>query len=170
MERGKLFRMAEFFATFGYSGYSPWAPGTVGSLAAAIPYFLYGIVTVEHPGTYWQAGAVFPVLAGIFVWPGIWASHYLEKQLNQEDPGFIVIDEAVGFWLTIAFLPFHWEIALGGLLLFRLLDITKPFPINKSQNLPGGVGVMVDDILAGFLANGVLRLLMTYINFPWSGF
>jgi phosphatidylglycerophosphatase A len=92
---------------------------------------------------------------------GVWLSARVEAIRGEKDSSVIVIDEIAGFLVTMFGLPFHWVTVFAGFLLFRLFDIAKPFPIRKiDQSLPGGWGVMLDDILAGVYANLGLRLLV----------
>ena len=74
-----------------------------------------------------------------------------------KDPGEVVSDEVAGFMVTLYLLPFSWPFLAGGFVLFRLLDILKPFPIRRLERLPGGAGVVLDDVAAGILANLILR-------------
>lgn len=129
------------------AGLSPLAPGTVGSAVALLPYPwlrelpLWGYLTF--------------VLA-VFVL-GIWASRVLVARLRIEDPGCIVVDEFVGQWLALAFVPLGWIWILVGFLLFRLFDVAKPWPVSwADRNVGGGFGVMLDDALAGLLAAAAL--------------
>ncbi len=104
------------------------------------------------PSSGWALWAVLIVSLPIAVW-SIDAA-----QFEYHDDPRIVIDEVVGMWWTVAFLPRTWPILVAGFFLFRLLDIWKPGPIRSSQNLPGGIGVLVDDVLAGILGNVLLHL------------
>lgn len=83
---------------------------------------------------------------------GTWAAHRVERQLGVKDPGVIVIDEVAG--MTLAVLPFPptLPVLIAGFVLFRLFDIVKPFPAGASQRVTGGIGVMVDDLIAGLYA------------------
>ena len=83
---------------------------------------------------------------------GIWASGRAEHSLGAKDPGIIVIDEVAGMLLSVLLLPRTVPVLLAGFLLFRVLDVWKPFPARTSQDLPGGFGVMVDDLVAGAYA------------------
>jgi phosphatidylglycerophosphatase A len=132
------------------SGLSPVAPGTVGSLAAFIPWF---VVRGMNPIVY----AVFLVVTFAV---GIWASNWVVRKTNINDPSFVVWDEFVGQW--IALLPLvivarsaWWTIA--GFILFRIFDIWKPWPVSLAdRDIGGGLGVMVDDVVAGAYAAIVL--------------
>ncbi len=130
-------------------GYAPLAPGTVGSLLALALFLIW-----PEASLFWLALALFFLILGIPI------STSIENDLGQ-DPSLVVIDEVVGQWLALLFLPFfNWQIALGAFALFRLFDIWKPFPIDRSQNLKGGWGIMLDDVLAGIYANLVLQIIL----------
>ena len=82
--------------------------------------------------------------------PGVWASHIFAAARGQEDPHEVVADEAIGQWITlIGATTYNWKSILGGFLLFRLFDIWKPFPVRQAEKLPGGFGIVADDVLAG---------------------
>ena len=133
------------------SGYSPIAPGTIGSLVAV---FLFALIPLSH--TYWLFIAMLTFLAGIRI------SGYIEVK-TEKDPGFIVIDEFVGQWISLLFLPRSISVFLAGFFLFRLLDILKPFPANLSQKIDGGLGVMLDDVWAGIYTNLILQISTRFI-------
>lgn len=140
------------------TGFSPLAPGTVGSLLGGVVYWY---AMPDHLDFRGWAAYVLIVIAGFFL--GVFVSGRAEAFWGH-DARRIVIDEVVGMWATMAFLPTdHGQaealcLLLAGFLLFRGLDIWKPFPVRQSQALPGGWGVMVDDLLAAVYANLVLQL------------
>ena len=142
-------RLGLIVATFGYVGYFPIAPGTAGSLAALA---LYAIVR-------WVQRPVFEtaVMITIFI-AGVWAATRAEQVLGVEDPGPVVIDEVLGMLLTLAWLPLSMTGVVAGFLLFRIFDVVKPFPAGASQRLGGGIGVMIDDVIAGIYALVLLVL------------
>jgi len=144
-------RLYRLFATGLCTGYSPIAPGTVGSMLAMVVYFLV-------PG--FRDGMML-LIAIICFFIGVVSAGKVEKT-DGHDASIINVDEIMGMWLTLLFLPkglsLIWFVI--GFLLFRGFDIWKPFPINVSQKLPGGWGVMMDDVLAGVYANLVLRLII----------
>ena len=140
---------------FGFgSGLSRYAPGTVGTIAA-IPFavllkFLPSLI-------YW------PVLLVLF-FLGIYICGNTATRLGRHDPGGIVWDEMVAYWLTIAFLPTQWTWWLAAFVLFRLFDILKPWPIRQSEKFfKGGLGIMIDDIIAALYAMAILALLQLSI-------
>ena len=98
--------------------------------------------------------AVISILLLIFCLTGIWASGRAINLLGNKDPHSAIVDELMGQFITFCFIPFGlgWPFIIAGFLLFRLFDIWKPFPIDSLQNLPGGIGVCADDIVAGVYA------------------
>jgi phosphatidylglycerophosphatase A len=97
------------------------------------------------------------VLAGSAV--AIWAAGVAAPVFGLKDPGQIVVDEMAGYLVTVALLPAGWPTLVAGFLLFRLFDIVKPPPCRWAEGLPGGVGIVADDLLAGVYANVSLRIL-----------
>lgn len=147
--------LAVTVATGFFSGYSPIAPGTAGSCAVVV---LYGIV----PGLFlWRW--VWAVWIGVFLIGARAADRCIA--FWGEDPGKVVIDEIVGMMITIGFMPLNAKIVVAGFVLFRLFDIVKPPPARGLEKLPGGWGVMADDVAAGVYANIALRLGIMCI--PW---
>ena len=136
---------ARLVASAGGVGWLPKAPGTWGSLAAA----LAGAALLAGPG---QAGLALAIVLATLA--GLWA---IPRATVEADPGWVVIDEVAGMWL--AMLPLQrpgWRGCLLAFALFRLLDITKPGPIGLIDRIPGRVGVMGDDLLAGLLTAALL--------------
>lgn len=127
-------------------------PGTVGSVVA---FFLYALFP-----------ASLEVLLAVII-VGTWASHRYSEQIGVQDPKEVIIDEVAGTWIAMFGLPSGYF--LPALFLFRILDILKPFPVNASERLPGGWGIMADDILAGFLVNVILSVVRwLYFGGGWS--
>ena len=125
-------------ASGGGAGYSPVAPGTAGSLVAAIALWFIPFTRL------W-----FLAVLAVITLLGIWAAHRVEAVTGRKDPGLIVIDEVAGMMVSVMFLPRTLAVFGSAFLLFRLFDIWKPFPARESQALRGGFGVMVDDLIAG---------------------
>ena len=144
-------RLAVAFASFGYVGFAPVAPGTVGS-AAAIPLFLL----LRWAGSPWLEVAV----CGVLVVAGAWSARLAERALGVEDPGPVVIDEVVGMLVSLLFLPGTWPVILAAFIAFRLFDIVKPWPAGRLEDVPGGWGVMADDVMAGVYANLTIQILL----------
>ena len=138
-------------ATGGCTGYLPGAPGTYGTLVA-IP-LCYLLSRLDPVG-----GMLF---AGAFAGFAVWISGEAERIFNEKDSARIVIDEMAGLMVTLLLIPWSAKSVVIGFLVFRLMDITKPFPIRRLEaKLPGGWGVVGDDILAGIYANFILRVVM----------
>ena len=127
-------------------GYVPFAPGTFGSAAGLLLWWL-----LPHTALV-QAGAIV-VLFVVGSWSGSVAEHHFGKT----DPGQVVVDEVMGMLITLFMNPVGWKGAVAAFLLFRVADIVKPFPANRLERLPGGIGVMADDGMAAVYANLVLR-------------
>ncbi|MEZ4884371.1 MAG: phosphatidylglycerophosphatase A [Chitinophagales bacterium] len=146
-----------FFATGFYSGLAPKAPGTAGSLFAAILLFASTSFVPDLVTTYSLLGVI-----ALFFVIGVFTTNHLEETLGK-DPGCIVIDEFVGMWISLLFLPLQWWTIALGFVLFRFFDILKPFFIGTiDQKVKGGLGVMLDDVLAGIYANICLQLIVRY--------
>lgn len=145
------------FLAFGLgSGASPKAPGTVGTLAAIIPYLWF-----QH----WSLSAYLIMLV-VTTLVGIWLCDRTSKDIGVHDHGGIVWDEFVGFWLTMTMAPAGWGWIVLGFILFRIFDIFKPWPIHwADQKVSGGVGIMLDDIIAGIYAAAILQ----FMAFLWVG-
>ncbi|MFZ0389020.1 MAG: phosphatidylglycerophosphatase A [Calditrichia bacterium] len=123
------------------AGYSPVAPGTAGSLLALL------IIYFCAPLNDFFLIAVLILL--LFL--GVYSGTAVEREKGP-DPSLVVIDEVVGMGISLLFLPADWRLFLVAFLFFRLFDIWKPPPVDQSQDLPGGWGIMMDDVLAGFYA------------------
>jgi len=163
------------FTTFGV-GYLPLAPGTWGSMVGvAIYLFIWWIETnlgiyYLHKG--WNAeqitawiDAVNVIVFIVFCLLGIWAAGRATRLFQNKDPQKVVVDEVIGQLLVFMFIPFdvHWYYVVAGFLLFRLFDIWKPYPIDSLQNLPAGIGVCADDILAAVYAGTCLAVLYAVV-------
>jgi phosphatidylglycerophosphatase A len=157
--------------TFGV-GYLPYAPGTYGSAVGVGIYLIvawieekFSISLIAKGFTDIQITAWFHVVNLtvflLFCILSIWASGRATKLFQNKDPQKVVVDEVVGQLITFLFIPFatSWWMILAGFLLFRLFDIWKPYPIDSLQNLPAGIGVCADDILAGVYAGTCLSLI-----------
>jgi phosphatidylglycerophosphatase A len=150
-------RLGVFVATCGYIGYAPIAPGTFGSAAGLAVYYLIrstGSIAVE-------LGAIVVLFA-----IGVWSGNEAERHFGKVDPGPVVIDEVFGMLITVALLPVNMIGAIVGFLLFRVLDVFKPWPSGRFERLPGGLGVMADDGMAAVYGNIVMRALI-YLAPGW---
>ena len=90
---------------------------------------------------------------------GVPAATLVERESGRTDPGFVVIDEVAGQWIALLGSPADWRHGVIALVLFRLFDITKPFPVRRLERLPGGWGIVFDDVAAGLYALGIASLL-----------
>ena len=127
-------------------GYIPYAPGTFGS---AVGLLLWAVL---------PASALAQALAIVVVFSaGSWSGTVAERHFGRIDPGEVVIDEVMGMLVTLFLNPVGWRGAAVAFLLFRVADIVKPYPANRLERLPGGVGIMADDAMAGIYANLALR-------------
>jgi phosphatidylglycerophosphatase A len=148
-------KIAQIFASVFYVGWLPVAPGTWASLLALIIWFLI-IPNVSI--------TIFLILIAILFAFGVYISNIIESDINQKDPSFIVIDEWVGQWIALLFLPysFVWGIIAFGL--FRIFDIWKPYPVGKFDKLNGGWGIMLDDVMAGTYSLVIIQLIRLLIK------
>ena len=144
-----------FFLAFGFgSGLAPRAPGSWGSLVGLVLYIL-AVQLAGMPQVYFVAIILIAFAAGVYVCGRV------ARELGVHDHGGIVWDEFVGLWLALFALPSGWLWPLIGFALFRFFDIVKPFPIGWfDRQVKGGLGIMVDDVLAGSMAFVVLQLLL----------
>lgn len=149
-----ILRHWSYFLAFGFgSGLSPYAPGTVGSIVA-VPLFWLGLVCGLTP--LWILIACVPAF---FV--GIWACNQTTHALQVHDYSGIVWDEIVAMWVVLACVPATWTAWLCATILFRLFDILKPWPIRWfDRHVEGGLGIMLDDVLAAMFALAVFYGLM----------
>ncbi len=125
-------------------------PGTFGSLAGVIVFYLVCGNLIVH------------TLSTLFlVFLGFWASSKAEVVFAQKDPKYVVIDEVCGMLLSLSFLPFYsLKIVIIAFLLFRILDTLKPYPAARLEKLKGGLGIMLDDLVAGVYANLILQVVL----------
>ena len=141
-------RLAVFVCSFGYIGFFPVAPGTIGSAAG---------VAVYVAARYLAEPYLQLLLIAAFFALGVALTRPCEEDLRCVDPGPIVIDEVMGMLITLFMIPVGWAGILLGFLLFRALDVLKPFPARQLERLHGGFGVMADDAMAAVYANLLLR-------------
>lgn len=142
-----------FIATGGYLGYFPLAPGTAGSLIGILIYWATNLT---------------PLTSSIFIFLlftlGIYVSDEAEKIFKRRDPPQIIVDEIVGAFLSVFLLPRRIGYIIGGFLLFRFIDIVKPYPIKRlEERFKGGVGVMLDDVVAAIYTNFILQTLRFFL-------
>ena len=128
-------------------GYAPVAPGTFGSAAGLLLWWLLPASVVA------QGAAILATFA-----IGVWSAGVAEECCDRVDPGHVVIDEVMGMLVTLLMNPVGWAGAIGAFLLFRVSDVIKPYPAGRLERLHGGLGIMADDAMAGVYANLALRL------------
>lgn len=157
---------ARVLATWFYCGYAPKAPGTAGSLAAlAIAWLLHVYAGVPPLG--------FGILALALLGPAIWAADVTARQTGLKDPQIVVVDEVVGQWIAVAGASFgkagldwhagiswhagiNWKAWCAAFVLFRTFDVWKPPPVRQLEQIRGGAGIVLDDVMAGIYAALVL--------------
>ncbi len=154
MREKALLNIATLFSV----GKFPKAPGTVATLATIPLWFLLA-----------QAGPIYYMIITFLLVPlGVWAAQTYEDHSQKHDSKEIVIDEVVGFLITMTWLPLTWQSVVAGFVIFRFLDIVKPPPIRQlDQKVPGGFGVMADDIAAGIIGSLILQYVYNHTN--WLG-
>lgn len=140
-----------FIATFGFSGYLPLMPGTWGSLATAL--LVYFVKPYWNAPVYIQVGVI-----GLIFLLGIPASAKAQIYLDRKDPGQCVIDETVGQMIALLLIPHSVYFYIAGFALFRFFDIRKPCPVRNAEKIGGGLGIMLDDVVAGLYAFGILQV------------
>lgn len=142
-------------ATFFTVGCYTKMPGTIGSIAACI-------IWIAAHGLPWQ------VIALTFLIGWVAADKY-EREVGRTDPGEVVVDEVVGYWLAAFGLPLTF--ALPALVAFRIIDITKPFPVCTAEKIPGGLGIMMDDVVGGIIVNILLQIFAwLFLGMPFCLF
>jgi len=132
------------------SGYAPIAPGTAGSAVGLVLFW-----PLSRLGLGLQLAATVVVTL-----VGVAAADAVARRVGKKDPGIVVVDEIAGMWVSLLLLPMTPATAVLAFLLFRVMDILKPFPARDLESLPGGIGIMADDLAAGLYANLLLRLVL----------
>jgi phosphatidylglycerophosphatase A len=160
LRAGKKTFWAWTIATFFGAGLGKPGPGTWGSVAAVLLWA--ALARFAHPTPEALFGAL---IAGIVlsIALGVPAATIAARESGRHDPGFVVIDEVAGQWIALLGSPADWRHGLIALVLFRLFDITKPFPCRRLERLPGGWGIVFDDVAAGLYAWGAAAILRLWI-------
>ncbi|MBI5805327.1 phosphatidylglycerophosphatase A [candidate division TA06 bacterium] len=148
MKNTKSNYFVKALASAGFTGHCPIAPGTAGSLVGLVIWWFGADLNIWLQLSF--------IITLFFL--GVWAATLAEKDWGH-DAGRIVIDEVLGMWVTLWLVPKGFALYAIGFMLFRAFDIIKPLGARQSQKLPGGWGVMVDDLLAGIYANVVLQVV-----------
>jgi len=148
--------MRKFLVTFGYTGLFPFAPGSVGTAAAAAIFALALLA-----GRPW----CWVILIGLIVVStavGLSLCAWAVKAFGRDDPRPFVLDEAAGYWVTVLFLPEAplWQLLLISFLAFRVFDVLKPPPIRQVDRMTNPMAIMWDDLVAGVAANLVCQVLL----------
>jgi phosphatidylglycerophosphatase A len=146
--------LTQFFATFFYLGYSPIAPGTAGTLGGVV---LFYFLSKFSPSLYILFFLGFIIFS-------VWVSTKASGILGKNDPRQVVIDEVCGYLVTMLLVPPSLVNIILGFSLFRFFDVVKPPPVRRLEGLPGGYGIVADDIAAGIYANIVLQVITRVIG------
>lgn len=141
--------LSKIIATVFFIGYFPVAPGTMASA------FVITFLLIFKPDN-----MILLAILIVALFVGIVSSEILAKHYKVKDPNWIVIDEFVGCLTAVIFLPIDWKILLAGFVIFRFFDIIKPPPIRQAERIGGGLGIMIDDLLAGFISNLLIRIFL----------
>ena len=147
----RLRRIGVFIATCAYVGYAPFAPGTCGSAIGLAVFYV-----VRRSGSMTGEIATIIVLLAVGIWSATEAEHYFGRR----DPGPVIIDEVVGMLITLALIPVGIAGAMTGFVVFRVLDVVKPWPARRLESLPRGFGVVTDDVMAAMYGNLAMRALV----------
>ena len=147
-----FYPVSRFIATGIYSGYSPVASGTAGSLVGLLFYAIPGM----------ERTMTLAIVTTIMFFIGSVTSGEMER-IHGEDPSIVVIDEIVGMWISLLFLPKGIIVALLAFLFFRAYDIVKPPPARQSERIPHGWGIMLDDVFAAIYANISVQIIIYFI-------
>lgn len=147
----------KILSTFFYVGYLPLIPGTFGSLAGVLLYYLIKISDLNY---------FLSTLAIIVV--GFLVCGKAEKLMQKSDPRYVVIDEVAGMLVTLLFIPYDIKLIVIAFILFRILDTLKPYPAGRLERLKGSVGIMSDDLVAGLYANLILQIVLMVTSFKAS--
>ncbi|MFN3134086.1 MAG: phosphatidylglycerophosphatase A [Candidatus Kryptonium sp.] len=143
----KISFFSKFIATGFFFGYSPIAPGTAGSVVAALIYWFF-----------LSSNFQLLIISILFFILGIFASTKFEQR-DGHDPSIVVVDEIVGMWISLLFIEKKFGAVLTVFLIFRLMDIIKPPPARTFDRLKGGFGIMMDDVIAGIYANALTQVI-----------
>jgi len=158
-------KLKELLFTGFYSGYFPVASGTAGTIVGVALYLLLFIITDNY---LWQANFI---LVLIVIYPSFKLGDAGAEFFNKKDPSEVVLDEIIGFWISILFFSYDWYVIIAAFFIFRFFDILKPYPCNKLEKLKGGYGIMLDDYMAGIYTNGVIvlsLLLLSYLGINFN--
>ena len=148
-------RLAFVIATVFKTGYVPIAPGTIGSVVGLLVFWL-----IKDSASF----TVQILVIGALFFAGVWASTIVEQDLERQDPGIVVVDEVVGMLIALMLLPPTTTVIFLAFFLFRLFDIVKPYPARWCEQLSGGWGIMMDDVVAGLYANLLIHITLWIVT------
>lgn len=155
-------KFKEFLFTAFYAGYSPVAPGTAGTFVAMALYiaenYLLGDI-LYNSLCYFNF-----IMLLLLVYPSVRLCDAAEVLYKSKDPQRVVIDEVMGYWTGLLFLPFSITYAVIAFAVFRVFDIVKPYPAKKLQDMHGGLGIMIDDYVAGLYTLAVMHLIAFFLE------
>jgi phosphatidylglycerophosphatase A len=149
----KLNPLEKFLGSGFYGGYFPFAPGTVGSFLAMLFYFIPGFEKLY---------VILPAIA-VFFLIGLKLGTKFEAAYGKKDPSECTIDEVVGMWISLVLVPKHLNYIILSFIIWRIFDIIKPFPAGNAEKLNGGLGIMLDDVIAAFYSLIVVHLILMFI-------
>lgn len=149
--------LVKFISTFFYVGFFPLIPGTTGSIAGLVIYFL-----VKN-----NLSAYCLALAGLLTL-GFLTSGRQERLMQKKDPPCVVIDEVCGMLASLLFVPYSVKLVIIAFFVFRVLDTLKPFPVARLERMRGSPGIMLDDIAAGIYTNMILQVALIFASFRAS--
>ncbi|HLE26256.1 MAG TPA: phosphatidylglycerophosphatase A [Thermodesulfobacteriota bacterium] len=144
----------KFFASFFYLGYSPIAPGTAGTIGGVILFYFLSNFSLYIYISFFLGFIIFSV----------WVSTKASGIFGESDPKQVVVDEVCGYLVTMFLITPSLKNMILGFFLFRLLDIVKPPPVRSSERLPGGFGIVTDDVVAGIYANIIMQVITRVIG------
>jgi phosphatidylglycerophosphatase A len=143
-----------FAATGAGSGFVPVMPGTAGTAAGVVLFFILSSLSLS----------LYLLTTVAFIFIAIWNAHQAALYLQVKDPPQVVIDEIAGYLVTMASFPFTWPYVAAGFIIFRIFDIIKPYPAGWiDRKVPGGYGIVLDDVAAGIYANIVLQIFRAVV-------
>lgn len=145
--------VARFIATGAYTGYAPYVPGTVGTIPGVALAPVFAVLCAKSATLY--VAALFAAIA-----VAIWSASSVVAEEGLSDPQIVVVDEVVGYLVSMAFIPISARALFAAFVAFRIFDIVKPPPGRRLEYLPRGYGVVADDLWAGLLAQAVMRVLL----------
>lgn len=148
----------KFLFTGAYTGYFPIASGTAGTLLSMALYSLEYFIAGE------KSWLINLAIVAVMIYPSIRLCDAGEKFFGEKDPSEVVLDEVIGYRVSVLFYPFNWKITIMAFFIFRIFDILKPFPAKRLEKLSGGLGIVIDDFITGIYTN-LLLLIIVLISY-----